>query len=137
MVPKMIRELVFALPPLGEARVLDLLCKTFFKEIVQQGNCQFFLAGSGACSVAVKSAYPRCRLSTLDKCQFRLNQCSQHLQRADTSYQPESQHNTEVRASTSTSQPVCTPAVCGESSVLWQVRLSYFYSYLQTIQQGF
>ena len=33
LVPKMIRELVFALPPLGEARVLDLLCRKsdFFK----------------------------------------------------------------------------------------------------------
>ena len=27
LVPRMIQELVFALPPLGEARVLDLLCK--------------------------------------------------------------------------------------------------------------
>ena len=27
LVPKMIQELVFALPPLGEARVLDLLCR--------------------------------------------------------------------------------------------------------------
>ena len=27
LVPKMISELVFALPPLGDARVLDLLCK--------------------------------------------------------------------------------------------------------------
>ena len=27
LVPKMISELIYALPPLGDARVLDLLCK--------------------------------------------------------------------------------------------------------------
>ena len=29
LVPKMISELVYALPPLGDAKVLDLLCKDF------------------------------------------------------------------------------------------------------------
>ena len=95
LVPKMIRELVFALPPLGEARVLDLLCRksVFFLKLNVFSS---ILAGSGACSVAVKKAYPRCRLTILDKSQFRLEQCRRQLEAVDTNFTVESEYNTEV-----------------------------------------
>ena len=54
------------------------------------------LAGSGACSVAVKKAYPRCGLSILDKSQFRLEQCRRQLLAVDTNFRVESEYNTEV-----------------------------------------
>ena len=54
------------------------------------------LAGSGACSVAVKKAYPRCRLSILDKSQFRLEQCRRQLQAVDINFQVDSEYNIEV-----------------------------------------
>ena len=47
--------------------------------------------------MSVKRAYPRCRLSILDKSAFRLEQCRQRLQRLDHNFQVESEHNTEVR----------------------------------------
>ena len=94
LVPKMIRELVFALPPLGEARVLDLLCRKSDFFILNVFSS--ILAGSGACSVAVKKAYPRCRLTILDKSQFRLEQCRRQLEAVDTNFTVESEYNTEV-----------------------------------------
>ena len=46
--------------------------------------------------MAVKKAYPRCRLTILDKSQFRLEQCRRQLQAVDTNFQVESEYNTEV-----------------------------------------
>ena len=54
------------------------------------------LAGSGACSLAVKKAYPRCGLSILDKSQFRLEQCRRQLQAVDINFHVESEYNIEV-----------------------------------------
>merc|ERR1712215_487179 len=61
LVPLMIEELVSALPPLGDGKVLDLL------------------AGCGTAAVAVRRCYPRCRLSVLEKCPYRIEQCKQAL----------------------------------------------------------
>merc|ERR1739836_109633 len=57
LVPKMVSELIYSLPPLGDARVLDLL------------------SGSGALSIEVKKSYPNCKLSVKEKCPYRINQC--------------------------------------------------------------
>ena len=54
------------------------------------------LAGSGACSLAVKKAYPRCGLSILDKSQFRLEQCRRQLEAVDINFQVDSEYNIEV-----------------------------------------
>ena len=58
--------------------------------------CLHITAGSGACSLAVKQAYPRCRLTVLDKSQFRLEQCRRQMLAVDTNFTLESSYNTEV-----------------------------------------
>jgi len=73
LVPKMVEELVSSLPPLGEGKVLDLL------------------SGCGTAAVEIKRAYPRCRLSVLERCPYRIQQCKQALASASLSLDKEFQ----------------------------------------------
>ena len=57
----MVDELVFALPPLGEGMVLDLL------------------SGCGTATLEIARAYPKCKISVLDRCSYRLEQCERAL----------------------------------------------------------
>ena len=58
----MMREMVAALPPLKDSRVLDLL------------------SGAGQAATAVLEAYPRARVTALDKSRERLEQARLILQ---------------------------------------------------------
>lgn len=61
LVPKMLDELVFALPPLKEGRVCDLA------------------SGNGNAAVKIKDAYPRISLAVVEKEEYRIKQCRQRL----------------------------------------------------------
>jgi len=61
LVPKMLDELVFALPPLSDGRVCDLA------------------AGNGNAAVKIKVAYPRVAMSVVEKCPYRISQCKTRL----------------------------------------------------------
>merc|ERR1719430_1226329 len=61
----MMEEFVAALPPLGNSKVLDLL------------------AGSGMATVSLLKAYPRARVSIVEKCPLRVHQCKGALARME------------------------------------------------------
>jgi len=63
LVGKMMEELVAALPPLGDSKVLDLL------------------GGAGQATRVVLEAYPRARVSLLERCPQRVAQCEEALAR--------------------------------------------------------
>jgi len=78
LVPAMMEELVAALPPLGDAKVLDLL------------------AGGGLATVSILKAYPRARVSVLEKCQYRIDQCKKKLRAVDEGLQLHQVFNQEL-----------------------------------------
>ena len=74
LVPTMIQELVHSLPPLGESEVCDLLGRRTYVTYVTLKHIDFIntTAGSGALTVEVKKSYPRCKISVVEKCPYRL-----------------------------------------------------------------
>merc|ERR1711874_564000 len=80
LVPKMISELIYALPPLGNGKVLDLL------------------SGGGALTIEVKKSYPRCKISALEKSLYRVKHCQSQLQSMGMTL--DEIHNLELEVST-------------------------------------
>jgi len=87
LVPAMLEELVAALPPLGDAKVMDLL------------------AGGGAVSIPLLKAYPRARVSVLEKCEYRIDQCKKKLRAVDEGLQLDQVFNQELEIGVNTSLP--------------------------------
>lgn len=61
LVPRMLDELVFALPPLKDGKLCDLA------------------AGNGNAVVKIKPAYPRAVVSVVEKEKYRIEQCRERL----------------------------------------------------------